>query len=52
MFVREDDGGYRIEDLGARNGVFVNRRRVDSHRLEDGDEIQIGRYAIGYLERA
>ncbi len=51
MLVREDDGGYRIEDLGARNGVYVNRRRVEAMRLEDGDEIQIGRYAIGYIER-
>jgi hypothetical protein len=51
VLVREDDGGYRIEDLGARNGLFVNRRRVEIERLEDGDEIQIGRYAIGYLER-
>ena len=50
--VREEDGGYRVEDLGSRNGTFVNRRRIDSQRLEDGDEIQIGVYAFGYLERA
>ncbi len=50
--IREDDGGYRLEDLGSRNGTFVNRRRVESLRLEDGDEIQVGVYALGYLERA
>jgi hypothetical protein len=49
--VREEDGGYRVDDLGSRNGTFVNRRRIESHRLEDGDEIQIGVYALGYLER-
>jgi hypothetical protein len=48
--VREDDGGYRAEDLDSRNGTFVNRRRIESMRLEDGDELQIGIYAIGYIE--
>ena len=50
--VREDDGGYRVEDLGSHNGTFVNRRRIESRRLDDGDEIQLGVYALGYLERA
>jgi pSer/pThr/pTyr-binding forkhead associated (FHA) protein len=29
----------------------VNRRRIDSHRLEDGDELQIGKYKLTYLAR-
>jgi len=29
----------------------VNRRRIESHRLEDGDEIQVGKYKLSYLER-
>ena len=27
----------------------MNRRRVESHRLEDGDELQIGKYKLTYL---
>ena len=50
--LREDDGGYRLEDVGSRNGTFVNRRRVESRRLDDGDEIQLGVFSVGYLERA
>jgi hypothetical protein len=40
-----------IEDLGSLNGTFVNRRRVESAQLEDGDEIQIGKYRLTFLSR-
>jgi pSer/pThr/pTyr-binding forkhead associated (FHA) protein len=50
LVVRRDDG-YYIDDLGSLNGTYVNRRRIESHRLEDGDEIQIGKYKLSYLER-
>jgi pSer/pThr/pTyr-binding forkhead associated (FHA) protein len=29
----------------------VNRERVESHRLADGDELQIGKYKLSYLVR-
>ena len=44
------DGRWHIEDLGSLNGTFVNRRRVDSAALEDGDEIQIGKYRLTFLQ--
>jgi hypothetical protein len=50
LLVRRKDGLY-IDDLGSLNGTYVNRRRIESHRLEDGDEIQIGKYKLSYLER-
>lgn len=40
-----------IEDLGSLNGTFVNRRRVESAPLGDGDEIQIGKYRLSYLQQ-
>jgi hypothetical protein len=46
--VRRDDR-WAIEDLGSLNGTFVNRRRVESASLEDGDEIQIGKYRLTFL---
>ena len=40
-----------IDDLGSLNGTYVNRRRIESHKLDDGDEIQIGKFKLSYLER-
>ena len=50
LLVRRRDGLY-IDDLGSLNGTYVNRRRIESHRLGDGDEIQVGKYKLSYLER-
>jgi hypothetical protein len=44
------NGTYFLDDSGSLNGTYVNRQRVDSHRLEDGDELQIGKYKLTYLE--
>jgi hypothetical protein len=50
LLVRRRDGLY-IDDLGSLNGTYVNRSRIESHSLEDGDEIQIGKYKLSYLEK-
>jgi pSer/pThr/pTyr-binding forkhead associated (FHA) protein len=50
LLVRRRDGMY-IDDLGSLNGTYVNRRRIESHKLEDGDELQVGKYKLTYLER-
>jgi pSer/pThr/pTyr-binding forkhead associated (FHA) protein len=44
-------GAYYLDDCGSLNGTYVNRQRVDSHRLDDGDELQIGKYKLVYRER-
>ncbi|HVE67760.1 MAG TPA: FHA domain-containing protein [Solirubrobacteraceae bacterium] len=44
------NGAYNLDDCGSLNGTYVNRQRVDSHRLEEGDELQIGKYKLTYLE--
>ncbi len=45
----ERDGRFTIEDQGSLNGTFVNRERIDSAELEDGDEVQIGKYRLTFL---
>jgi hypothetical protein len=50
MLVRRSDGVF-IDDLGSLNGTYVNRRRIESHRLADGDELQVGKYKLTFLER-
>jgi pSer/pThr/pTyr-binding forkhead associated (FHA) protein len=50
LIVRRRDGLY-IDDLGSLNGTYVNRRRIESQKLDNGDELQIGKYKMTYLER-
>ena len=44
-------GGYYLDDCGSLNGTYVNRRRIESHRLLDGDELQIGKYKLAFFAR-
>jgi len=46
----ERDGELVIEDQGSLNGTFLNRRRIESGKLESGDELQIGKYKLTFLE--
>jgi len=37
------EGGVVIEDLGSKNGTFVNEVRIEAPaQLEDGDEVRLG----------
>ena len=51
IFKREqpDGKGFRIRDAGSLNGTYVNRVRVDSVDLRNGDEIQIGKYRFKFV---
>jgi len=44
-------GAWFLDDSGSLNGTYVNRRRIESHKLEDGDELQVGKYKLTYLAR-
>ncbi len=46
-----NDGDFVIEDQSSLNGTFVNKRRIDSAPLGDGDEVQIGKYRLTFLEK-
>ena len=48
VLVRQDEG-FVVEDQGSLNGTFVNRRRIDSAPLENGDELQIGKYRMTFI---
>jgi hypothetical protein len=49
--VNQGDDGFTIEDLGSLNGTFLNRSRIERSTLENGDEVQIGKYRLIYLAR-
>jgi sulfur carrier protein ThiS len=46
-----DADTFTIRDLGSLNGTYVNRKRIESAILEDGDEVQIGKYRLTFLQR-
>ena len=49
--LHERDGRFYVEDEGSLNGTFVNRKRIDQVVLENGDELQIGKYRLTFIER-
>jgi hypothetical protein len=51
LLVRGEEGRWTIEDQGSLNGTFLNRKRIDSAPLEGGDEVQIGKYRLTFLEQ-
>lgn len=50
--IMRDETGFLIEDLNSLNGTYVNRKRIERHRLSDGDELQIGKFKLAFLEPA
>lgn len=50
QLIQKPDGFY-IQDQGSLNGTYVNRTRVETQKLSDGDQVQIGKYKLTYIER-
>lgn len=50
--VMRDDSGFVVEDLNSLNGTYVNRKRIERHRLVERDELQIGKFKLVFLEPA
>jgi pSer/pThr/pTyr-binding forkhead associated (FHA) protein len=46
---RRGPSGYRVADVGSLNGTYVNRDRIDEVELQNGDEVQIGKYRLVYF---
>lgn len=50
ILLHQDDG-YYIQDQGSLNGTYVNRARVETQKLADGDQLQIGKYKLTFIQR-
>ncbi|MFL5845208.1 MAG: FHA domain-containing protein [Solirubrobacteraceae bacterium] len=50
LLVHRTDG-WHLDDLGSLNGTYVNRERIESRKLSDGDELQVGKYKLTFLQR-
>ena len=44
------EGGYEIRDVGSLNGTYVNGERVEKGPLRNGDEVQIGKFRMVFLD--
>jgi membrane associated rhomboid family serine protease len=51
QLVRVDFGPsrWKIEDRKSTNGLFVNRQRITSHELQEGDILHIGEYEFRFI---
>ncbi|MDH6121095.1 FHA domain-containing protein [Kitasatospora sp. GAS206B] len=46
---RRRPGGFTVADVGSLNGTYVNRERIDEVGLNNGDEVQIGKYRLVFF---
>jgi hypothetical protein len=47
--VRREGARYWVRDVGSLNGTYVNRERADDYELEDGDELQVGKFKLVFV---
>jgi pSer/pThr/pTyr-binding forkhead associated (FHA) protein len=41
--------GYFVRDVGSLNGTYLNRERIEEARIDNGDELQIGRFKLVFV---
>jgi pSer/pThr/pTyr-binding forkhead associated (FHA) protein len=46
---RREGGEFVVIDVGSLNGTYVNREPVDQAVLANGDEVQIGKFRLVFL---
>ncbi len=44
-----EGGSFTVRDVGSLNGTYVNRERVESASLSNGDEVQIGKFRLVFI---
>jgi pSer/pThr/pTyr-binding forkhead associated (FHA) protein len=50
--IHQTGGRYIVRDAGSLNGTYVNQRRIDVAELTQGDELQVGKFRLVFLENA
>lgn len=49
--VVRDGNSYLVRDLGSLNGTYVNSARIDEAPLQQGDELQIGKFRLVFFQQ-
>lgn len=47
---RAEDGKFEVVDVGSLNGTYVNREPRNAETLNSGDEIQIGKFRLVFIQ--
>lgn len=48
--IRRDWAGTHVEDLGSRNGIKVNKKKINRKTLKDSDELEVGNIRLLYVD--
>ncbi len=48
--ISKQDMGYILEDLASRNGTLINNKEIQQSKLQDKDEITIGKHSLIFIE--
>jgi pSer/pThr/pTyr-binding forkhead associated (FHA) protein len=48
VFVRGSEG-FLVKDAGSLNGTYVNKQLVTERLIENGDEVQIGKFRMVFV---
>ncbi|HVL26831.1 MAG TPA: FHA domain-containing protein [Acidimicrobiales bacterium] len=44
--------GFVVRDVGSLNGTYLNRERIEEAPLQNGDELQIGKFKLVFFSGA
>lgn len=48
--IEHTSDGYHVRDTGSLNGTYINQHRVDEESIQQGDELQIGKFRLVFFE--
>jgi len=47
--IERADDHYEVKDAGSLNGTYVDRERIETAKLGDMNELQVGRFVITFV---
>jgi hypothetical protein len=47
--VLHDGSEFKVKDVGSLNGTYLNRERIEGADMHSGDELQIGKFRLVFL---
>jgi pSer/pThr/pTyr-binding forkhead associated (FHA) protein len=48
--IEHTNSSFVVRDVGSLNGTYLNQKRVEQATIHNGDELQIGKFRLLFLE--